>query len=602
MSNYKSDVLLIYPFDTVTNSDIVKCYYCDTDNKIKNFYDWLDNQTKIKVLSCEKCGKKSCVKIFANTSVSREKNTNQLITVTKYYTFCVPENKTRQGRGPECTGRDCKQPTYTRVIDQDRFINKEIISCKFCGTVNEISATSPSLRDSPKIRRVGEWITVSHHEKMRREKEKSNIEKFNNTHNPKPKNIQVTTQNRFDGLINHTDPDMMVECNDEETENCEAMEQTSIATSVSGSRKRAISPDLNTSSKRGKDNTHDLPASQQPQQFKNNNKTSCDLQKNQNKSKQLQNNKQPQQKKLPKIVCTHEGWVESTYMFKNITEIARTHNCELKTDKRSGKLFFTPRQLENRKNLIEDLKNRPDFEFHTHGTKLERRPSKKVVAKGVITSGHNEEEIIHDIKERYGMTPERAVPLRNSALVLVFSGETDMRDIKNITTILYQRVKIEKYRIKPTAVTQCKNCLEFGHVQAHCGRKKVCEIETEVDEDGKTKETCSKCHQPGHSARQARCPLFQEEIKKQRERRLRFQQANNKTTAPQTKQKISSSSDIKPGTSYAQAVHTVEEKTPILGTEEIINKMFAMFQTMQQQFMNQMQSQMQQLIQLIRNG
>lgn len=290
---------------------------------------------------------------------------------------------------------------------------------------------------------------------------------------------------------------------------------------------------------------------------------------------------------------------------KKITEIAREHNCELKTDKRSGKLFFTPRQIENRRTLIEELKKRPDFEFYTYGTKLERKPSKKVVAKGVITSGYNEEEIKHDIKERYGYTPERAVPLRNSALVLIFSGETDMRDIKNITTILYQRVKIEKYRVKPTAVTQCKNCLDFGHVQAHCGRKQVYDIETEIDEEGKTTETCTKCHQPGHTARQAKCPLFQEEIKRQRERRLRFLQINKDLTTTNVNLRQQNfntpSAIIKPGISYAQTV-SKEDETLMLGKDDIINKMFAMFQTMQQQFMNQMQQQMQQLIQLIRNG
>lgn len=548
--------------------------------------------------------------MFAHTSVSRNKDTNQMVTMTKYYTFCIAENKTRQGRGPECTGRDCKQPTYTRVIDQERFINKEIISCKFCGTINEITATSPSLRDSPKIRRVGEWITMNRHEQIRREKEKKNIEKFNKTHNPKPKNIQVTTHNRFDALKNQNDKDMMVDAYDEDIAslNCDTIEERSI-TSVSGSRKRTITPNLNTTPKRGKSDTDVVFAPQQRWPSDNNNpnsnKSSNELHNIHLINKTPQQKKSLHQKKLPPIVCTQEGWVESTYMFKRITEIAREHNCELKTNKRSGKLFFTPRQIENRRTLIEELKKRPDFEFHTYGTKLERRPSKKVVAKGVITSGHNEEEIKQDIKERYGMTPERAVPLRNSALVLIFSGETDMRDIKNITTILYQRVKIEKYRVKQTAVTQCKNCLDFGHVQAHCGRKRVCDTEAETDQEGETTEICSKCHQPGHTARQAKCPLFQEEIKKQRERRLRFQQANKEQTTSNVnprQQKVNAPmAGIKSGISYAQAV-SKEEKMLMPGKEDIINKMFAMFQTMQQQFMTQMQQQMQQLIQLIRNG
>lgn len=547
--------------------------------------------------------------MFAHTAVSRNTKTQQIDINTKYYTFCVAENKTRQGRGPLCTGKGCKQPTYTRVIDQERFINKEIMSCKFCGTVNEITATSPSLRDSAQVRRVGEWITMNRHEQIRREKEKENLEKFNKTHNPKPKNNPVTTQNRFDALTNLENADMLVDSiDDDKASISRGTIGDSSAASVISLRKRAIPHQRIQYEKRGKNETGYIKNITMSQPQQNNDK---DLNSNEPPIQPRggqRNKKAPQHektshhiKKLPPIVCTHEGWVESTNAFKKITEIAKDHNCDLKTDKRSGKLMFTPRSLENRISLREDLQSRPDFEFHTFGTKLERRPSKKVVAKGVITSGHTEDEIIHDIKERYGMIPERAVPLRNSALLLIFCGETDMRDIKNITTILYQKVKIEKYKVKLTAVTQCKRCLNFGHVQAHCGRRQVNDVETETDIEGKHIETCSKCHQPGHTARQAKCPLFQEEIKRQRERRLRFHQANEKkekSNKNQNQDQEPTSGRAKPEKSYA---HVAFNK-PTSGHEEIIEKMFAMFQTMQQQLMNQMQQQMQQIIQLIRNG
>lgn len=314
------------------------------------------------------------------------------------------------------------------------------------------------------------------------------------------------------------------------------------------------------------------------------------------------------------MICTNESWLDSSKIFKEISQLAKKTNCDLKSDRRSGKLQFTPKSVENRNALIEELRTRPDFEYYTYGTKQERRPAKKVVAKGVLSSGYTEHEIIDDIETRYGLKPERALPLKNSAMILIFNGERDMRDIKNITTILCQKVKIERYKVKLTAVTQCKRCLQFGHVQAHCGIKQRNETEKETDSDGNVVEICSNCRVPGHTARQAKCPQFKEEIKKQRERRLRFINANKVQSESQStmKQQIINNKTIKPGVTYAQTVkilqnatetssreNTTNETTQNKTTNEILEKMLTMIQVTQQQMMDQMV----QLLTLIkRNG
>ena len=143
---------------------------------------------------------------------------------------------------------------------------------------------------------------------------------------------------------------------------------------------------------------------------------------------------------------------------------------------------------------------------------------------------YSQSEIQQDFMDRHGLELEKAVTLNNSAVVLIFAGHCDMRDIKKANIILNQRVKIEPYRVKLTAVTQCKNCLEFGHIASYCGRttREAWVLDHKDDgnpsADEETKR-CAQCGEAGHIATQARCLKFQEEINKQRARRVAFKEA-----------------------------------------------------------------------------
>lgn len=612
MTSYKCEAAADYPLSTKTNCDVIKCYHCDATNEIKEFFDWIDNQTKIKTLQCKQCSKRTCVKVFVHAVMIKNEH-GHLSSETKYFIYTAADSKTRQGRGPPCRGQNCNQPTYTKVIDQDRFLNKEIITCQHCGIINEITATSPSLRDAPKAKIVGEWLTKNRLEQIRQEKISENAAKFDRTHNPKRtrwqnKQIQkqqtttpIETSNIFSGLLTEDDgtsPDPPISTQIEELDECAS------TTSTNSKRKAPASPELITNSaKRSRDNLE----SKIPPMTSSNPDVNV-LTRPQGNNKRV--------KRLPPVICTNETWLDSASTFKEISKLAQKHNCDLKFDRNSGRLLFTPKTVENRDALIEELSKKPDFEYHTYGTKLERRPAKKVIAKGVISTGYVEQEIIEDIETRYGLKPERAVPLKNAAMILIFNGDCDMRDIKSISTILCQKVKIEKYKVKLTAVTQCKRCLQFGHVQAHCGKKPRSETETEKDSDGNIIVICSNCHEPGHTARQAKCPQFKEEIQKQRERRLRFVKESEQRSKHQDstlKQQSKQYRTITPGITFSKVTATRRDETVQPDTDtpagsgpgntqrdstsKILDKIFSMFQTMQKQMMQQME----QMMMLIRN-
>lgn len=153
---------------------------------------------------------------------------------------------------------------------------------------------------------------------------------------------------------------------------------------------------------------------------------------------------------------------------------------------------------------------------------------------------------------------ERVIIMKNSALILIFPGETDMRVARDIKFILSQRATIEKYKVRDTAVTQCKRCWQFGHVQSHCRRPEQPDS-VEQREDGDVWHVCYNCHEIGHTARQAKCPLFQLEIKKQKNRRQAF--VNNEGLTQKPTNRMIEASNIKAAaatrvdrTSYAAAV------------------------------------------------
>lgn len=554
----KISELSALPDKSEDGKDAVKCLFCEKVQWRDCFWVWRGNQTAIRTLKCDDCGKSSAVKMFAevdNNTVDGIPNFN-----TKFYEFGVPETSVRQGRGPKCSG--CSQPTYTRVIDQSRFINNELVCCP-CGVTNEIWVAGPTILDHTtnkdnKCRQVGEWLTAAKRENMRKQKAKENREKFERIQNEGIQSAifssapKIPTANQFESLASDT---TLTEQDD--SSSIVSGGGGASASSRNSKRKVTASPEGDgafVTARRHKKIARAAETRQSSREQPREPETTTNIpdRLDTRGAKSAQTNMShntTQEKRLPVIVCTNDKWLENQAAFKQSLLLAKKHKCIMKTDKNTGKFFFTPNTMESRQAIIDELKSSDGCEFYTYGTKYERRASKKVIAKGIMTTGFSETEVIEDISDRYGLKPQRAIVLKNAAMILIFEGSTDMRDIKNIRIILNQRAKIEKYRVKVTAVTQCKNCLQFGHVQAHCNRKKKDEVETDTDNDGKSVMICSNCKEPGHTARQAKCPIFKDEIKRQKERRLKF---SERTRNPNTENNTKSSwTKIQPGVSFA---------------------------------------------------
>ena len=212
--------------------------------------------------------------------------------------------------------------------------------------------------------------------------------------------------------------------------------------------------------------------------------------------------KVPRAKRFPPVVANVPSINASDGPLGELSAMAALHKCVMTVDRRSLTVRITPSSLEGWAAVIEAFAALEEAEYHTYGTPQERRASKKVIVKGFFAGDFTEFEIQANVRESWGLQLERFVPLNNSAAVLIFAGDTDMRDIKSMNTLMYQRVKVEPYKVKPTAVTQCKRCLEFGHVKQHCGRTPREPYYVDTDEDGNEStdpalRCCTKCRYQG---------------------------------------------------------------------------------------------------------
>lgn len=576
------DAFRVTVWDTIPRNEQLTCYECDEKCERQAPFEWKDNQTRLDFFKCARCTKNNAVKIFGALEIKVIKNVTT--PSMKYYTYVTTDTRCRQGKG-KC--EKCDGPIYCRVIDQSKFINNEVVECQKCHARVELSCASPTALDintnvDGKVKTIGQRETKAKRRKRIAAERRKNTEAYNIIEAKQAEIRQVKElelRNSFQPLLREvdmadlTDTVNVGEGNDTDTSSLSISSTNSrkrrnkpkaiterkksrIQTSGSGlceSTKGVMAPPLTSSNKirTNEDVRTPIAASHSANEIKNvpkrqeHNTRSNGV--NQASSTLVHKNK------IPTIFATNPEWLESTTGMNEAMLIAKEADADFCFDKRSGKFMFKPRTLEARNKIKFALEHRNKAEYYTHGTREERRPSKKFVAKGVYTGTCTESDIIENIGERYGLTPERAIVLRNAALLLVFRGDADSREIRSITTILYQCVKIEKYKVKMTAVTQCKRCLDFGHVQAHCGRtKKEDTIAMMSNDSDALKVVCSNCNEEGHTARQAKCPLFHAEIERQRERRQKFNSANVKPKKSDVQQqKAASAPDVQPGVSYA---------------------------------------------------
>lgn len=575
------------------NCDFTKCYYCGEELFNNKVTPWLGTQTQICDFYCALCNKYTTMKQFCSIKIISDPETKSTssVTVTMRYFTGYQHIKITEMR---CTTPRCNKIHSFATIDQSEFINREQLECPLCKN-NIIFIQQSQCLVRSDIRAQKQATTsratpnnraLSNNNNGSRFTPLANLESPEQTENAPNETMQAAvvrtskhreakTRYRDESVSSRTssasDRTLKRSHMDSPTtppQNKRRADARSLvahpviplpnetdssaagtAAKTCGERKTAYhSTDLMEEEQtRSGDDEHytcngtvdvslDLSPAILRSQCISRGQHVTSVNNNSTKS-----SKMPRSRRFPPIVAHVPSMTRSDGVLRTITMLAAQHKCVLATDKRTAQVRIIPSSIEGRVAIIEALSSIEEAQYHTYGTPQERKPSKKVVAKGFMMGDFTENEIQENVRSVWGLQLERVVPLNNSVAVLIFSGDCDMRDIKAVTTIMYQRVKIDSYKVKQTAVTQCKRCLEFGHVKQHCGRTQRDPYYTDTDEDGNASTDpvatrhCTKCRVPGHTAVQARCPLFQEEIKKQRERRRKFQKQRESAAAAKTR-------------------------------------------------------------------
>lgn len=512
-----------------------------------------DNQYPLKKVKCEICKSCKVIKTFIKCQAITERETEKFKFQTVFHKYYADEGKCGRSR-MQCV--NCKQMLFAQMVKQSDFVTIEYVKCtnKLCDTENRIAELNGPTEQTP-LTTAGQWRNAQRNK--RAEQANKDRQEFLAIREEFKREHQLVLKNKF-AVLSDSDG------GDKETTSSLSDFPSTPSSRRADKRKNSTSP--GETGHEHKRITQKLPENPQTEALKSDShaaaawqRKTATLRSQQNRTSTLVSPQPPiknkektgdqpsisrrPDRKFPAVVVYSGESVDSD---RAAALLARQTDCTFSVDEAGKRYFFRPRSLESRTKLLELLATKPDIEYFTHGTKQERRPSRKFVAKGLRAAGYTEEELAQSITEDYAITPTRVIPLQKEVMLLIFPGDVDPRDVREINRIANQCVKIEKYKVKRTAVTQCKNCLAFGHVQAHCRMKKIEATVTMTDHNGTHKIICSVCGGEDHTAKQAKCPAFKNEIEMNKKRRELFNKKNIKKVPIRP-------ANIKEGVSFAQA-------------------------------------------------
>lgn len=552
-----------------------------------------DNQYPLNKVRCDICKSFKVIKTFIKCEWAANRESEQFSIQTAFHKYFTDERNCGRSR-TQCI--KCDRVLFVQMVKQSDFVTIEYIKCtnKLCEMVNRIvEPNGPSEEIFPNTLQLFKAKKKKIFSTKRTEQSNQSVRFGQTSRN----DSGLLLNNKFSALINEGNYDSSDIESDAPSFDRAQMPRT-------GKRKNLTSPEATGQQRQVKrtlqqtagirdpveTSENRAPPARQQREFESRSQpatVSNDVitEKAQvDKLHKPQNTSRPADRRFPAVVVYAGNYIDSD---KAAAMLAKQTDSTFSVDDVRKRFFFRPRSLESRTKLLDLLAAKPDVEYFTYGAKQERRPSRKFVAKGARTAGYTEEELVRSITDDYAITPTRVIPLQKEVMLLIFPGEIDSRDIRGIYRIADQRVKIEKYKVKRTAVTQCKNCLAFGHVQAHCHMKKAEATITVDSENGECKTLCSTCRVEGHNAKQAKCPAFQKEITANKKRREDFIKNNIESRAQQGTKLVNAA--IKKGVSYAQAVDNRQknagspsESLELLGkllTPEIVMKLVKFLST-----------------------
>lgn len=576
------------PINAQNGQDVVQCYFCEISSEESNFYDWIGDQSMCKNHKCV-CGQVSAVKIFIHSELERTSD-GSVVLKTRYVHYLTSINKLKQGKGPLC---ECSGPLFVQVIPQNEFIIRERITCTYCKKLSRVEFRCDSIKPMAKNLVEGPWTSSARVKNAKQKSSEENLKKYNDSRGITKTVTMETNMTTKDAILSKnriahknkmqskthqnsglsTKPKANLETSNPfsilpltEDEHNSDLDDTISVLSDNGAvkRRRVQKPRMLPLASPVTNLTKDDPRS--------NNVLSAAPTK---MTETVQTDKEKGTKRYPPFVCEYEEWMMNKNEWKLANEMARSTNCEIRADPRSKKITFFPKSREAYQAIDSKLQENPiKYNYYSHGCKDDRRPAKKLVAKGIHADGYTEDEIKADILTRYGLKLERVIVMKNSTLILIFPGETDMRVARDIKYILCQRATLEKYKVQDTAITQCKRCWQFGHVQSHCRRPQQPES-VEQHENGEVWHVCYNCHEIGHTARQAKCPLFQLEVQKQKNRRQAFaKNVQQMKQQPRKRDYLNDSMATKNGASYVAVTAGITNKPDTMSKsgEREVNK------------------------------
>lgn len=228
-------------------------------------------------------------------------------------------------------------------------------------------------------------------------------------------------------------------------------------------------------------------------------------------------------KKPPPIVIVNlkENIKSFLGKIKNLCKDEIGIKCTATRD--SEKIYIKTSTVLDHKNILEYLKH-SKIEFYTYGLR-EDLPI-KVVLKGLHSSITSED--INEEMTDLGYKPMEIIQLKKKGtsilipiFIIKFSPLTELKNIFNIKSLCFTKIKWEKYKNSRPAY-QCFRCQAFGHIFINCNVSEKCvkcagNHKSEVCKA--TRLICANCNQE-HLASDQNCPArvkYLENIKKARE-------------------------------------------------------------------------------------
>lgn len=531
-----------------TNEDgsfSTQCNNCNYRNNIKNFLDWTNGQSKIKIAKCKKCNHSSVIKICM--FVKHNLTENKFIPDIHYKIYSC-DNTVAKSITHTCAV--CGKQRNIKAIPQTEFTAMEEYVCN-CFSINQVQIKSNELNLKPKRK------TPTHSIVENKEKERRTMKELSSA-------LSLKFNNRFATLPVESHPS-------QDDIDHEPLSRSQSETSLRAHSPRARSQSLKRS------NPYDQTGG-----GKNKRATRRLTPKNsvENETPQMPavEMESRMSKHVPPILITDPHYkfrdnkdpkkITSDQLVADLTKLLDKYHGTIRRNPRSKNIMITTNDYTSRSNIIEDIKQfKPDLVFIAPKPKGLQIKTTKVVIRNP-TLDYDQEKQLDEMERCIGIRPINIKRITFDVQLCIFDGNFSFKEIaermKNTREHFFHAPRLvpEKYKVSADRVLQCKNCFRFNHATSACHAPKKSPTTQIQNKQGINVKVCSNCLdvQPEqHTATQRKCPLFQKAMERQR-----------KMTEEKEKSKRDKNKNTQPGVSYAEAASGLQfHKEAVISEEKV---------------------------------